>query len=135
MAFFRITLLLLLSLRLLGGDGGVLQVVAWGGMLVSRAPEMGVAAAMETTFDGNHPCPLCTAIRETEKPAEESTPLPENVLAKLKLKDTVPAHDLVIPPPSAEWRAALAPAGQDYQVARTRRDAPPVPPPQQTWSV
>jgi hypothetical protein len=130
MAFLRISLLLMLSLRLLGGDGGVLQAVAWAGMLVSRAPEMGIAAAVETTFDGAHPCPLCTAIGKTEKPAEEQTPLPENVLAKLKLKDTVPTGELLLPPPSTEWRTAPLPLSQEAGLVRNRRDAPPVPPPQ-----
>lgn len=131
MAFFRITLLLMLSLRLLGGDSGVLQAVAWAGMLVSRAPEMGVAAAVETTFDGDHPCSLCTAIRKTETPAENPTPLPENVLAKLKLKDTVQSTDPVIPLLAvSEDQAVGAPAMQGPEFSRSRRDAPPVPPPQ-----
>ncbi|MES2705096.1 MAG: hypothetical protein V4726_00695 [Verrucomicrobiota bacterium] len=129
MSFVRVTLLLLLFLRLLGGDGGALQAVAWAGMLVSRTAEAGVAAAVKTTFDGEHPCSLCTAIKESEKPADPQSPLPENLLAKLKLKDAVRSTDLLIPPPTAELRTTGSPAGQGPEFASLRRDAPPVPPP------
>lgn len=131
MSFVRITLLLLLSLRLLGGDGGVLQAVAWAGMLVSRTAESGVTAAVETTFDGEHPCSLCKAIRQSEKPADPQTPLPENLLAKLKLKDAVRSTDLILPAPVMESPLSGGqPAGSAPEFASTRRDAPPVPPPQ-----
>ena len=53
-----------------GGHWAVLQVVAWGGMLVEYSLEGGIDQAAIRTFDGNHPCKLCNAIqkgRQSEK--------------------------------------------------------------------
>ncbi|RYD28206.1 MAG: hypothetical protein EOP86_23420 [Verrucomicrobiaceae bacterium] len=136
MSSVRITLLLLLFLRLLGGDGGVLQAVAWAGMLVSRTAESGMATAVQTTFDGEHPCALCTAIQKSEKPAEPKTPapLPDNLLAKLKLKDVLRSTDLLLPLPGMACGTIAKPVPHGPQSSSTRRDAPPVPPPQQQQS-
>ena len=41
----------------------VLQVVAWSGMLVSYSQDTDVATAVEMTFNGENPCPMCTAIK------------------------------------------------------------------------
>lgn len=41
-----------------------LQVVAWGGMIVKYAQEGSLQGAIEKTFDGEHPCCLCKAIKK-----------------------------------------------------------------------
>ncbi|MDB6136608.1 MAG: hypothetical protein JWM59_4851 [Verrucomicrobiales bacterium] len=134
MSSVRITLLLLLFLRLLGGDGGVLQAVAWAGMVVSRTAESGMATAVQTTFDGEHPCALCTAIQKSEKSTEPKAPvpLPDNFLAKLKLKDVLQSTDLPVPVPFTACGTVAKPVIHGPQSSSTRRDAPPVPPPQQS---
>ena len=44
----------------------VLQVVAWSGMVVKYAQAVPLAEAIEMTFDGDHPCPLCNVIRKAQ---------------------------------------------------------------------
>jgi hypothetical protein len=132
MTFVRIFLLLLISLRLLGGDSGVLQVVAWTGMLVSRAPEQGIAAAVESTFDGEHPCPLCVAIKKSESKEPDETPLTENILAKLKLKDVTGFSNTIVPSPLGLETAGLSkPVGWSADFTGVKPHAPPVPPPRE----
>lgn len=59
-----------------GGHWFGLQVVAWSGMLINYSSEVGLVEAVDQTFDGQHPCGLCVAI----KTAQEETPeLPATV--------------------------------------------------------
>jgi hypothetical protein len=121
----------LLALRLLGGDLAMLQVVAWTGMIVTRTADRGVAAAVQSTLDGDEPCPLCKAIKAArEAEQEKPQPLsPDSLLSKLKLKDMLRSEDLVLTAPPADV-ASSAPAPA-HQLGRhlTRSDAPLVPPP------
>jgi len=59
----------------------VLQVVAWGGMLVRYSREAPLREAVTKTFDGEHPCALCLTIRDEvqEIPRNQlhATPPPE----------------------------------------------------------
>lgn len=43
-----------------------LQVVAWTGMVVKYAQSVPLGEALEMTFDGDHPCPLCRVIRKAQ---------------------------------------------------------------------
>jgi hypothetical protein len=46
----------------------VLQVVAWANMIVDYSRDADLSDAIEMTFDGEHPCPMCKAIQaETVK--------------------------------------------------------------------
>lgn len=62
-------------------DLPVLQVVAWGGMLVRYSREAPLREAVTKTFDGEHPCALCLTIRDEvqEIPRNQlrATPPPE----------------------------------------------------------
>jgi hypothetical protein len=51
----------------LGLHWAALQSVAWVGMLISYSHSGSLASAIEKTFDGRHPCPLCNAIRKGEQ--------------------------------------------------------------------
>ncbi len=42
----------------------MLQSAAWAGMIVDYSQQGSLAEAIESTFDGDHPCPLCLKIRE-----------------------------------------------------------------------
>jgi hypothetical protein len=63
----RKLLLFICALYLSGAHWAVLQVTAWTGMIVSRSQTSGVAKAVATTFDGEHPCAMCDAIASGQK--------------------------------------------------------------------
>lgn len=81
----------MLAAVLLGGHWAALQSIAWAGMLVARLQVMSVKKAIETTFDGDHPCSMCKAIKkakssEQEQQKQDATPsdpvrLPQAILA------------------------------------------------------
>ncbi len=65
-------------LAVAGAHWTVLQSVAWTTMLASNLRTDSFTEAVERTFDGKHPCPLCQAIakgKKTEKKTEFSIPL------------------------------------------------------------
>ncbi len=127
---FRLILMSLLALRLLGGDMAMLQVVAWTGMIVSRTAERGVAAAVESTFEGDEPCPLCKAVKAVQQSEKEPRPAnPDSLITKLKLKDMLRSEDLAIASLTAFHDDSSAPAMAPAPRGLTRSDAPPVPPP------
>ena len=64
-----------LALALAGSIGlhwAFLQTVAWAGMIVRYSQEAPVAVALAKTFDGEHPCKLCTEITNAKR-AEKKT--------------------------------------------------------------
>lgn len=50
----------------LGLHWALLQGVAWAGMLVSFASKGTVIEAVQKTFDGQHGCPLCKKVKESQ---------------------------------------------------------------------
>ena len=54
-------------LHLCGGDYSVVQVIAWGQMLVDYTAEQGLVRGTISTFDGDHPCDLCNSIKAAKK--------------------------------------------------------------------
>ncbi|MDB6069313.1 MAG: hypothetical protein JWL81_484 [Verrucomicrobiales bacterium] len=120
----------LLALRLLGGDLAMLQIVAWTGMIVTRTVDQGLAAAVESTVDGEHPCPLCLAVKAAKQAEEKPSPVsPDSLVTKLKLKDVQRTEDLVIPCPQPAAALSPAPIRHLAAIPRDLRGAPPVPPP------
>jgi len=70
----RVVIAPLLLLPLLAlGPLGLLQGLAWGGMLVGNL-QTGADSALERTFGGDHPCELCTAIAEEREQDEDRRP-------------------------------------------------------------
>ena len=53
----------------LGLHWALLQTVAWAGMVISYSRDASLKQAVSMTFDGEHPCPLCKAIKKGQ--AEE----------------------------------------------------------------
>jgi hypothetical protein len=51
----------------LGGHLVLLQTVAWSTMLLSYSQNASLKEAAKKTFDGDHPCPLCKAVKESRK--------------------------------------------------------------------
>jgi hypothetical protein len=60
-----------------GGHWMLLQSVAWGGMMLEYARADGLAAAVETVFDGRHPCGLCKEIHN-QRSSEQKPDAPLN---------------------------------------------------------
>ena len=63
-SFLHKLIILSCALYLSGAHWVVLQGTAWTGMLISRSLTASVAEAVSSTFDGQHPCPMCSAITE-----------------------------------------------------------------------
>lgn len=56
---------------LLGGHWIALQSVAWTGMLAGFATNHSWSVAITKTFDGNHPCKLCSGIQDGRQKEEQ----------------------------------------------------------------
>ncbi len=87
----------------MGGHLAVLQTVAWSRMLVDFSTTDSLTLAVEKTFDGAHPCPLCKVVKQTREKEENDAPLVKSELkwnVSLPAGVTVPAPrftDLVFP--------------------------------------
>jgi hypothetical protein len=73
-AKFLLVCLLMVSI---GAQWAVLQGVAWVGMAVTYSLQDGsLAEGLSKTFDGEHPCPLCKAVKkgveDDQSPAQEA---------------------------------------------------------------
>lgn len=107
-----------------GGHWGALQTVAWAGMLWTYAQEDGsLLSGMKKTFDGEHPCTMCTSIK-TAKEKERTSPVTVVALKKL---EAFPAPLRAALPPR-DCREFVFPDAADVRPA-ARADAPPVPVP------
>lgn len=113
------------ALYLSGAHWAVLQMTAWTGMLVTRAQTVGVGQAVLTTFDGAHPCHLCSAITSGQQEEKKEVPVAPVVKKLLEFKSaTLVRFELAPPLESAEI------AWNEFRVEDGRRlDAPPTPPP------
>ena len=122
---FHKLLIIACALFLSGAHWALLQTAAWTGMLVARSQTSGVAEAVKTTFDGEHPCPLCSAITSAQKQEKrndtEAPALKELTEIKLVAMDKVA---LPKPAQSDELRWT-----EFFTKAPRRTDAPPTPPP------
>jgi hypothetical protein len=65
-------IILCCALYLSGAHWMVLQTTAWTGMLISRSLNVSVAEAIDSTFDGQHPCRMCEAISSGHQTEERS---------------------------------------------------------------
>lgn len=69
---FQPLFLLFACLHLAGGQYAVVQVYAWGNMLVSYSKESGFLKGAEDTFSGKKPCHLCCKIAQAKATDAES---------------------------------------------------------------
>lgn len=100
----------------------VLQGIAWTGMLIEFSQTDTLAAAVEKTFDGEHPCPLCKAVQEGKKKEGSDKSQDKNPLKKLEA--LVIRRVSLLPPPGVPVRYVL---GHEY--ATTRPTMPLLAPP------
>ena len=103
----------------------VVQVVAWARMFQQFSQVMPAARALQVTFSGEAPCPLCK-LSQTAQDNERKQLPPDAALGGatekiLFLADSAPAP-LVIAPESS-WPGVVDAAGL------TRTESVPVPPP------
>jgi len=70
---------LILGASLCTGGLDLLQLVAWTGMVVTRCQQESLSTSITTTFDGRHPCALCTMI------AKQRQQNPDRLLAVMQL--------------------------------------------------
>jgi len=103
----------------IGLHWAALQSVAWVGMLISYSHSASMSSAIEKTFDGRHPCPLCKAIGKGQQSGKKQ----EFQIGKKIDMDYQPATVLIAPPAGDhEW------ARMDQTGARFAPE-PGVPPP------
>ena len=104
----------------------LLQVTAWVGMLFSYSQDNSVATAIEMTFDGEHPCPMCKKIQKAEGGAAHRAQL-SGTLAGPANEFTCPlALSARLPVPASSRPAYGA---SDLRCPAARADVPPTPPP------
>jgi hypothetical protein len=104
----------------IGGHWALLQTVAWASMIVEYSHSAPVAEAVEKTFDGRHPCPICKEIQKNQQSEKKHEAL--QLVKKIELFDE-PMTQFVFP--SA---VSLSLTISDSLVV-ARADAPPLPPP------
>ena len=68
---------------MLGGHWFALQSVAWVTMVLDNSQEASLGEALEKTFDGKHPCPLCKAVAAGQEEEEERQDTLADPTAKL----------------------------------------------------
>jgi len=103
----------------------VLQVIAWGGMLVENVQEEDLPDAIAKTFDGQHPCGLCDAIEvAADVSGDEPDHAPMLNVQVLDLK-LLPIERLVVLPP-APGRLGIE---EEQFLSEMRPASPVVPPP------
>jgi len=106
-----------------GGHLALLQGVAWATMIRDYARTGSVTAAVEKTFDGKHPCPLCKKIT-AQRAAEQKAPA--TVKAEKKAEAFIALGIASIPLPAV---GAFAYPPSPFVNVPEHPSAPPVPVP------
>ena len=114
-------LLLVLALTLsLGAHWALLQSVAWVGMVVNYSQDATITEALSKTFDGQHPCKLCKAVKEGKQSEKK-----QDVLKVEGKKEFCFDSKISVPFPPTAFTLIYAPADSGL----SRSETPPVPPP------
>lgn len=106
-----------------GGHLALLQGVAWANMIRDYSRGDSLTQAVEKTFDGKHPCPLCKKIA-AQRSKEEKAPV--TVKAEKKAEVFLPSASTLIPLPVV---ASFAYPPYPFLNAPEQLSAPPVPVP------
>jgi hypothetical protein len=115
-----------IGILLSGGGLGFLQSLAWTGMILSRAPSSSLHAALQTTFDGQHPCPLCRLIQEQKHQVIPTAPARQDltlVIVKMAIVPVFVGQD------EGSSLQGLALRSDDPHILVGVVMSPPVPPP------
>jgi len=103
-----------------GGHWAALQSVAWVSMAVTYSKTAPLSVALKKTFDGEHPCRLCLAVKKGQQ--QESQREMIKIEAKL---DFLCLQQFAYVHPALPF-SLLSPRSD---VALPRAEAPPTPPP------
>ena len=103
-----------------GGHWAVLQSIAWVGMAVNFSKTAPLSVALKKTFDGDHPCRLCVAVKEGQQDEQKRSVI--KVETKL---DFLCFRSVAYLPP--ELPVTLLPVSSEFALPRAH--APPLPPP------
>jgi ssDNA-binding Zn-finger/Zn-ribbon topoisomerase 1 len=106
-----------------GGHLAFLQGVAWATMIRDYSLTGSVTAAVEKTFDGKHPCPLCKKIAAQRSHDEKA---PVTVKAEKKAEVFLGSATTLIPLPVV---GSFAYPPHPFLNAPEHTSAPPVPVP------
>jgi hypothetical protein len=64
---FGFILVMLAMFSLIGGHWGILQTVAWAGMIIDYSKNAPITSAIKRTFSGEAPCRMCHAVEDGRK--------------------------------------------------------------------
>jgi len=104
----------------IGGHWAVLQTVAWATMIVDYSRDGALSEAVQKTFDGRHPCQICTVIQKSRQSEKKHDAL--QMVKKIELFDQ---HIAKIVFTSGD--SGSQPISDRFSAVRSH--APPVPPP------
>jgi hypothetical protein len=82
-----------------GGHWGMLQVVAWTGMLIDYSRDATFAEAWDKTFSGEHPCAICKTVDLclADDLGDDERKAPGKLIKTMKLDAVVATMVLVTP--------------------------------------
>lgn len=85
-----------------GGHWAMLQGVAWATMVHDFSQTGSLTEAVEKTFDGRHPCPLCKKIAsaQTQEVQQEGSKAPSTVKVEKKAETFLAVNGTTLPLPS-----------------------------------
>jgi hypothetical protein len=118
---FARSIIAVLLIFSIGGHWALLQSVAWVSMVIDYSKDAPISIAVEKTFDGKHPCNICTLVQRGKQTEEKR----EAIKTKHKLDLWVAFAETSLPN-LALVRADFVPVISFFH---GRGDSPPVPPP------
>lgn len=113
-------LALLAAVQLLGGHWITLQSAAWIGMVVTYSQEDSLGVALKKTFDGEHPCGLCKAVKSGQSEDQKR----QSAKVMVKFEAVLASTDQVYPCFATEMTY-----GDIEKHSLARNLTPPTPPP------
>jgi len=121
----RKTVASVLVLLLAGVQWDILQGIAWAGMLVKYTARYDLSTAAKMTFDGAHPCALCTVVASVRS----APPADTDQLAAAPSTPMVDLDRAAGPDDHPVTRSITRrPARSEFEPA-SAGSRPPVPPP------
>jgi len=125
---FRYLFLVLGCLHLVGGPHSLIQLYAWGNMLVEYSRDSTLAQAAEDTFSGKKPCSLCNKIAAVKSAEPEDNEGPLSPLTGKSFQDLFPSSVATLHGPfSTPFPEATFASPAD--LISPPRGGPPTPPP------
>ncbi len=100
-------------------------MVAWMGMFAVNSQLGDLAGALEKTFDGKHPCPLCAAVEAGQQKEKEQQQ--KQLVDTVNKVNAVPMVAFVLPQPAEAMLSYFETVGSCDPVSIR----PPSPPPWQ----